>query len=534
MIFRKPYAIFIKYFKLIHLALATATIYLIYRMVLILNFLNESITTPRFNLSGSVNIDLFDFWIYLTPVLIILVSIMVLSVLVYKQKPYRFYAIALIAFIVIFLFGFYLADYLQVMEVRIMPGQSLSLVRDLVLLCIVIEAIAAIKFLITGIGFDIRSFDFGKDLAELEIDDIDREEFEVEVKVDINKAKRDVFRNVRSFKYAYYENKFRYNVAIFMAIVMLSFVLFNTYRNRVIALSEGDWFVGRQLELTVRESYLTTKNYANVKMIDDTVLLILKMDLVSKSNLPKPLENAYFRIEVGNYSFYHSKKYRDSLFDLGIVYDDQKIGNESQSYLFVFEIPEAFVDRLLVFKYVDDFRFVSKKRGPGIQNFFIDPVSLDNNDDIYVTKLGDNVYFREPILVSSLSVEEYELKEEIKLDYRFCISSNNCFISHEYLRPGYYGNEEMAILRLKGDFNLDERVKHLNLSYVEFLRSFGKLEYVVNGQKKWVGFSQEAKAVRVNTGKNVYLEVPKDLLKAEKIELVVNLRNYTYKHLLKY
>ncbi len=533
MIVRKPYAMFIKYFKLIHLLLATGCGYLAYRTFLVLSFITESISQRNFNLSGFVNVQLIDLWMYLIPFLLIIVLILVLSVLFYKQKPFSVYLILTGAFIVVFLFNFYLADYLEAMQLKIMPGQSLNLMRDLVFLSMVIQIIAGAKFLITSLGFDIKSFDFGKDLAELEIDEVDREEFEVEVKIDVNKARRDVARNVRGVRYAYHENQFRYNIAIIMILFMVSFVSFNTYRNRALVLATGETFFGTEHLVRVNDSYFVENNYRGRKIVDDTVLVVMKVDFAIKYGVARPLDVSKLRIKIGNYSFYHMKKYRDSLFDIGIAYEDQKISTELTSYILVFEIPSNFKKREIIFQFVDDLRFATRKQGPGIQSFAVNAIDINHHDDTYVTRMGDKIYFREPIFISYLSVESFDFKTEYRLGYNFCAKKDDCFVSYDYLKPVYEGNQERAILRLKGDLLIGETIKHLGPAYFEFLKQFGELNYVVNGTKKRFLFDREVKSFRVNVGNNVYLEVPKELVNAEQIDLVIKIRNYHYQHRLR-
>ena len=93
MILRKPYAFFIKYFRVINLIMAVLMCFLVYRSFKIGSFLSDYLTdyskaSTDFNLSNYINIYSF----ILVLVVIILIT-SVLSVLFIKKKPKKLYII---------------------------------------------------------------------------------------------------------------------------------------------------------------------------------------------------------------------------------------------------------------------------------------------------------------------------------------------------------------------------------------------------------------------------------------------------------
>lgn len=532
MILRKPYAVFIKYFKIIHMLVTAAIIYLIYRSTFVLNFLNESLLQPEFNLSNNINTELIDFTFYLMPFLIVLVCGIVLSVLVYKDKPFKSYIIAIISFIAIFFLHVLLDSYLYEMEATLMTSQSISLMRDLVLISIIVQYLIVIKFIITSIGFDIKSFDFGRDLAELKVNEDDREEFEVNVQIDVNKTKRDTIRGIRNFKYEYLENKFRYNVGFFFILILIVGSIYFSMANQVVAISEGTSFNTNNLIMSIEESYITNENYRKLNITEGHSLLVLNFKVASRGGKPQSLETARININIGGFTFKHNRDYRDRLFDLGVSYESQLIDTDIKSFILVFEIPESFVKRDMYFQYVNDTRY-SVRDNPDNVHVKLKPKHLDEELDVYVTNMGDDMYFREPLLHTYLKIKEFDFGNEFALSYSYCIKENNCFSSKEYIRPGYNSNNEMVMMMLKADFGLGENVDHVDLNTVSFLQSFANLRYKVDGSYKTTRFNHQVKPVKVNTGNVVFMEVPNEILKATEIELVVRMRNYTYKHILK-
>ena len=90
MILRKPYAFFIKHFKLIHIILTILIAYLIYRTGLLLSFFNEYISTGKSVIDQDLTGNLFNLYMFIVPFLIILASIIILSVMVLKQNQFYF------------------------------------------------------------------------------------------------------------------------------------------------------------------------------------------------------------------------------------------------------------------------------------------------------------------------------------------------------------------------------------------------------------------------------------------------------------
>ena len=91
MILRKPYAFFIKHFKLLHLIMTIMIGYLIYRSILVLNFLNSYITEVPIVVGTELTSDLFHTLMFFLPFLIIVSSIVILSVMYVKKKPLFLY-----------------------------------------------------------------------------------------------------------------------------------------------------------------------------------------------------------------------------------------------------------------------------------------------------------------------------------------------------------------------------------------------------------------------------------------------------------
>ena len=153
MILRKPYAFFIKYFRVINLIMAVLMCFLVYRSFKIGSFLSDYLTdyskaSTDFNLSNYINIYSF----ILVLVVIILIT-SVLSVLFIKKKPKKLYIINLVIYILIMIlygvdYGFMHDVYTQILSVPVTRA-----IRDITFIAMFIQIVALILTLIRATGF---------------------------------------------------------------------------------------------------------------------------------------------------------------------------------------------------------------------------------------------------------------------------------------------------------------------------------------------------------------------------------------------
>src|SRR5699024_6072778 len=109
----------------------------------------------------------------------------------------------------------------QLVSARIARAMS-----DVINIAFIAQIIASLMTFVRATGFDIKKFNFVKDLQELDIAVEDNEEFEVDVEVDTDRLKRDLKRRWRHMKYVYVENKLLINIIAAVAVVGLGVFIF--------------------------------------------------------------------------------------------------------------------------------------------------------------------------------------------------------------------------------------------------------------------------------------------------------------------
>ena len=91
LILRKPYALLIKYFRLIHGILLALTSYLLYRTNIILNFLQEYISSDEIITGKDFTGELFTSLMFSLPFTVIIFLLILLWVMIYKKKKKLYY-----------------------------------------------------------------------------------------------------------------------------------------------------------------------------------------------------------------------------------------------------------------------------------------------------------------------------------------------------------------------------------------------------------------------------------------------------------
>lgn len=534
MILRKPYALFIKYFKLIHIILTALIVYLIYRTGFLLSFFNEYIESNKFVTNQDFTDALFNTYMFFIPFLIIIATIVILSVLVFKKKPYLFYVLNIIAYIIVLIIFNYTYGTLTKMETMMLDIRTLRLARDFLLMAAFVEVLTVIKMFISATGFDIKKFNFGEDLNQLEIKEDDREEFEFAIDVDTNKVHRDVRRRFRFARYVYVENKFLINNLVLITIATICFIVYfnaNIY-NKVFQQKQA--FLASNFNIMIENTYITNTDYKKNKIHNDKSLVVIEINVGNIFNTPVSLEIAKMKLDIDGHGFYHKHLYRDRLFDIGISYDNQEINKQFSKYILVYEVPNNLLNGEMSFKYIDKIAYIKGEIGPSVITVGLIPENLDIVDVKNSANLKEELVISPLFGDSKLIINEIKVQEEFKLEYNFCPIANNCYLSYEYLKSGYNANEDRVLLNINGIIEWDEESKHTKINNIfKLFENFGTLNYTVNGVTKNYKSFREAVSTRVKDNLNYYIEVPKEVINAENIKIVLNIRNNVNEYLLK-
>lgn len=522
MVFRKPYAFLIKNFRLMHIIMTVCCIYLIAKTSAIANFLSDYLSSSDLVIGQEIVSNLYSVWMFVLPILIIIFLGVLLAVMIAKEKPKAFYIVNIIVYIAIFIIFIYGRGVLADMEKELVQPRTLKSLHDMFIYAMIFQAFTIIVASIRGIGFDIKKFDFARDLQALDVSSEDNEEFEVSIDYDFNDTKRKFKKRLRHLKYTYLENKLIVNSIL---VVVLVFVCIFIYKNTSISITkykENKYFNMNSVSTNVLESYIVNTDYMGNKL--NTNLVVLEVSVKTSNIKNKKLVTGSFELVAGDKKYQHTINYNKELKDIGSIYTNQQLGSEYATYLLVYDVGKSVPKdmKLQVSNIVnEDYVYVN-----------LSSVNLTKEGKKENYKLGDEVTLASSTLAkTTFKINSFDIKERFTIKYNFCDNKNNCLESIEYLRPDYYNtNHDKTLLKLKADFTTEDNLSGL----YDLISLYGKLEYKLNDEVKIqkVKFKQ-VKSTRVKEKNTYYIEVLKEVENASEITLILNVRNNEYRYRIK-
>ena len=205
MVLRKPYAFIIKHFKLLHLALLACLIFILITMNDINNLFENF---QRANTLMYAGADVYvNNVVYLFLLVIIGLAGVIFWILRFKKKPTTLYLLLIIYGVALVPVYAYLFSLLTSMIDNLTNLDTIILAKDISMIATWPSYVFIAICFIRGIGFNLKQFNFSKDLKELQIDEKDNEEVEVTFGQNNYKYLRFIRRTIRECKYYILENK---------------------------------------------------------------------------------------------------------------------------------------------------------------------------------------------------------------------------------------------------------------------------------------------------------------------------------------
>lgn len=539
MILRKPYAVFIKYFKLLHVIMAAFIALILYRSVTLYNFFRTYSVDYRtamgdFSVNRYLGVYSFAF-----VVIALILTIILLSVMFYKQKPKSLYIYNLILYILVIVLYSFCGSALRDVTSVILDVRTSKAIRDFALIAVILESISLILVAIRATGFDIKQFDFGSDLQQLDISEKDSEEIEVAIEFDKDETIRKFRSNLRNMRYVYVEHKFVINIVALFLIVIMSTILYLNVSIYTANYRQGQTFTASSVTVNVKDSYILDSDPIGNKLVETEgnnagVIVVVRFQ-IKGYGVNKTFNTGLATLKIGDLSYSQSPSHAVELYDLGTAYIKQKITSEFQTYILAFEIPDSLAGKKMILKFNDNISFVKGEIGAKNILVKLKPQDLRKNGQTFEKKLTQTISFDESILgSSSLTINSFEVNNKFKLDYNYCYGTDKCINSYEYLTPTATGNYFKTLMKVSGEiiFDKNNNIKDIN-DLRTFLNNFGTINYKINDV--WQSKKINSKAIKPRVAKtsDYYIEVPYELKDASEINFTFNVRNQSYKYVLK-
>lgn len=532
MILKKPYAFFIKNFKLFHLILFILSSLLLYRTSLIYNFFREFVKKTPDVIGKDLSSPLFTSYAYILVVILIIVNIVIITVMIKKTKPYMYYILNIILYILILIIYFISHGIVNNLEVMLVSAKTTMAIRDILNISRMIQTISVIFYLIRATGFDIKKFDFVKDLHGLNISEEDSEEYEIAVDFEPNLIIRKIKRTLRNINYYYKENKFIINIILallFSSVMFLIYASINKYDKKY---NENDFFQASNVNFGIKESYIITNDYSGEKIFEnDKVLVVLKISTSSK--IEQELINNKLVLNVGENRYYSVQNYDKKLIDIGEVYRNQKITNKFKDYILVYEIPKSEKTKEMIFEYIDKITYEKGTTKTNSMKINIKPQKIDE-----VKNITHKYNITETIDTSSskysdykITINSYEISDSFTGYYESCVNSK-CEQFKEIMFKEPAASTPKTILKISGNIEYTNKINNI-VNLFDYIKYFGRIEYKYNDkiyQEKLDFTNKKFKRIK---DENYYIDVDKNIMEASEIKLIFKIRNNEYEYILR-
>lgn len=535
MLVKKPYAFLIKNFRPIHGVLFAMLVYLSIKLFSIYSFFSNYVSNRYYINTGSLESEYINFIMFIIAILAIIVSSIIFYLLAIKRKENKTYLVVSIYNVILIIYFMIIFNIFQDLNVNSIDMESVRLYRDFSLIMLLPEVIFSFIILGRALGFNLKQFDFKKDLEEISIDTTDNEEIELSLGNDNYKIQRYFRKLFRLIKYFIYENKL-FVITACSILVLIScifiFVKINVYDAEY---KENVQVVANTIWYKVKNSYITTTNINNKEIEKGKTYLLIEINAENKLNNIYTLTRETFRLETKKGLLFPIFTLNNIFLDFGQTYSPTIINaNEIKSFIVVFELnSDELMDKytLKVKNYND--RSIGEIQVQ-YKNIVLNPKNINNIVDKGEYKLSVNLLLSDTILNDSiLNINNYDIKDKFNEIYNECDKDNVCKDIKYVVSPNNIGKGDLTVLKLETNLKLDDSLymkKYIN-SASEFLEKYAYIEYKYL-DSKYITYMQ-AIPVKYKNDEYSYLQVSNNLKYADEIKLILLIRGIKYTIILK-
>lgn len=530
MVLKKPYAFLIRYFRIIHLCLAIPILYLIGKTFAIVGFfrgyVSDNFTTSLVNIASLY----VNFFMYLSLLVIIAFALSIYYLMRQKKKSTKLYFFTSVYYIFLFVMLGIVHSILSSMEHDVVTAQIAMAYRDISFAVCIPQYFLFIYTLLRGIGFDIKKFDFANDLKDLEITDIDSEEFEFAFNVESYKAKRTVRRFIREMKYYILENKFIFTC---ISAVVLIFIGTSIYLNRSVynkVYHVNDKMTHNYLNVKVNNSIITNLGLNGEVIAKGKYYLALQLLIENRTNMAvDELDYNNFRLVLRGKNIYPTLDRGEFFIDYGIPYQKERIRpNTKNYYVLVYEIDEADLASSYTIKILEGLKYKVGEIAARYKNIVLYPhkVNSINEESVAMSETGN--LKNSTLGLSTFKVNEYFFSRSYTYDYRYCYSDSNCTMLKDRITTDVSGTiEDMILLVLSMEYNLDPNSVYATSirTDMHFFNRLFSLRYKKNGVEQITPLINRTTKNMENT---LAFEADEDVSKSENIDLLLTVRSHRY------
>lgn len=521
MILRKPYAFLIRHFKLIHLLLLVPLCFIAYKTSNIVDFFNRMVSSSYSTNEINIASNYINIFLYLALILVIGVAITIYYLMKEKGKRTFYYIFLIVYYILLFVCTTLTYGQMLSLENQDAIASTIRLFRDFSQILYYPQFLFILYTLFRGIGFDLKSFNFSKDLEDLELEDEDNEEVEIDFGKNSYKYKRKIRRSLREIKYYILENKFVFGciaTVILISIVSTIYMSIEVY-NKKYSLNQA--FSINGLVMSVNDSLLTNLNYDGTVIADGKYYLAVKVAIANRSKKDITIDKDNFRLYIDKEYIYPELSQSNKFIDYASCFFGGAIkASSSSEYVIVFELNEKQFRKNYTLRVLDRIVYKVGELHPKYKIINLRPTIQTSVEDMGTVPIKQKISLEATTLgKSDLVINDYYFDNSFKYTYEKC-QNDECQEYNSSISTSSY-----AYLILDADMEVDDRsYYHYNKVWRKnFYDDFVKLKYVVDGKTYYT--NMQDKTPENYKGDLKVFQVPKSLRNANDISFEVTIRN---------
>lgn len=527
MIIKKPYAFLIRNFRLIHGLLFVMLVYLAIRSINIYDFFSAYVSNHYYINQASLASNYVNVYMYIFTLLAIIVSIVIYYILSIKNRENKFYLIILLYYIILFAYFIYMHAIFTGLETKAMDSETQRAFRDISLIVIFPQFIFIFIALLRTLGFNLKQFDFKKDLEELEIDTSDNEEVEVTLGTDTYKIARFFRKLLRLSKYFIIENKLFVISVSSVIILAIGISIYSKVDVFGVTYVENQDVISSYLKYNIIESYITDSDYNNIVIHKNKKYILIRMNISNISRSSYTLDREMFRLQTNSGLIIPEFGLQERFSDLGVTFTPGNIqSGTDKEVLIVFEIDAKDESKDYIFK----IRTESTK--DRYKEIIIKPNDISSIKDMGTYNIPSKVNLSDTIFKNTtLTIGSIEIADKFKEEYEYYIN-NELKIGTKFILPESTNRGESLIIKIKSTLELDQEssLKNIVTNSEDLLERYGIIRYRYQGNY----VSAKLTKIKADYDKSnyAYLQIPKSIETANKIELILLIRGIKYTFIL--
>lgn len=523
MILKKPYGLMIKHFRIIHLILTVFAIYVMSASKTTVSFFRDYVANDykASVVEHMANMYINPFiYVILFLMFVILVGLIVL--LRYKEKPYMFYLYTIIYYAFFFIMLLVAANLLTGLEKEVWVARNARIYSDISLFVYLPQIIFIVVLLTRTLGFDVKKFDFQKDIAELELSDTDSEEVEINLGFETYKAERTIRRFIRETTYYAKENKLIILCALAFLTVIFGYVFIKNYEVTKFTYRQNKKFDYNGFTIKVEDSMITNLD-ASGDIIDDNYYCVLRVTLTNNNLDSRIFDYSNFLLYRGSHRFSPQLSIGNKFIDYAEDYHGQKIApSATKTYVFAYKIDKTKANyKIMIYK------GLSKKYKSKTIIVKLNPLIINNVDTIQTKGMNDVIDLNGTYLDnSSITIKDYQIVDRYTYQYESC-SKDKCYTVTDIVTPKFKKGRENILLVLDYDYTIDSNSLYYKTyqSINTFIDNFFKIQYAINNG---IVTANITNVTPQNVNDKIILQVDSDVKNADIINVLITVRNSRY------